>query len=414
MRLLLLLAPVRHDRRPGHAEPDHADVARGLRPRHLLVEDRLEAVGSAGAAVLLRPGQARVAALVEELAPLAAERVVVPLLAAAAAAALLGEVRLEPGAQLGSKGGLLRRVAEIHAHEPMPEAGADARAGACTISRRRTGSRRHDGDDDRDPDPLRPAQVAREDVDADEGGGDRERELAERGEERGRAAEAVVVEAEREEAGDEGEERDPEAVVRRSTKALSPTIGSAAALAIRPNAKRTVDTCWNSSLPGEIAAEHGAHAPEHGRAERLDDRRQPARVRSERVRERDQPDARERRQQEPGEARPRLLAEDEPRADDGDERLRLLQHEDGDEVAVEERLREEDRRDRRGAGADGDPGGDVARPGLPERAQRDGEQRQRQQRRARRARRRRSSSGWSSARAACGSGRRAPTSPRRC
>ena len=39
-----------------------------------------------------------------------------------------------------------------------------------------------------------------------------------------------------------------------------------------------------------------------------------------------------------------------------DQRLHLLQHDDGDEVAVEERLREQDRRDRRGAGADGDPG----------------------------------------------------------
>src|SRR5690349_23102463 len=47
--------------------------------------------------------------------------------------------------------------------------------------------------------------------------------------------------------------------------------------------------------------------------------------------------------------------------DDGDQRLRLLQDDDGDEVAVKERFREEDRRDRRGAGADGDSGGDEGR-----------------------------------------------------
>jgi hypothetical protein len=57
------------------------------------------------------------------------------------------------------------------------------------------------------------------------------------------------------------------------------------------------------------------------------------------------------REQEPDEPAPRLLAEHEPRADDDDQRLHLLQHDDGDEVAVEERLREQDRRDRRRAGA---------------------------------------------------------------
>ena len=41
---LLLLRPVRDDRRPGHVEADHADVGRSLRRGELLVEDRLEAV----------------------------------------------------------------------------------------------------------------------------------------------------------------------------------------------------------------------------------------------------------------------------------------------------------------------------------------------------------------------------------
>src|SRR6185437_12463765 len=114
VRLLLRVGSVRHDRRPGHPEPDHADVPGSLGARALLVEDRLEAVGSAGASVLGRPGQAGVAGLVELAAPLAAERVVEALRAAAAAALLLGQVRVEPGAQLGAKGGLLRLVAEIH------------------------------------------------------------------------------------------------------------------------------------------------------------------------------------------------------------------------------------------------------------------------------------------------------------
>ena len=114
MRLLLLVAAVGHDRRACHAEPDHADVARGVRPRHLLVEDRLEAVGRARAAELLRPGQAGVARVVEHPAPLAAERVVEALGAAAAAPPLLREVRVEPGAQLGAEGGFVGRIAKFH------------------------------------------------------------------------------------------------------------------------------------------------------------------------------------------------------------------------------------------------------------------------------------------------------------
>ena len=40
---LLRLGPMRDDRRPGHAEPDHADVRRRLGACQLLEEDRLEA-----------------------------------------------------------------------------------------------------------------------------------------------------------------------------------------------------------------------------------------------------------------------------------------------------------------------------------------------------------------------------------
>ena len=104
-------------------------MGRSLGRRHLLVEDRLEAGRRAGAAVLLRPGQAGVAALEEEAAPLAAERVAVALLAAAPAAPLLGQVRVEPRAQLGPEGGLVRRIAKIHYEITGGRGGTSARVG---------------------------------------------------------------------------------------------------------------------------------------------------------------------------------------------------------------------------------------------------------------------------------------------
>ena len=120
MRLLLRVRAVGHDRRPRHAEPDHADVCGRLGARHLLVEDRLEAVGRAAAAVVRRPGQAGVAGLVKLAAPLAAESVAVAVGAASPAPSLVGQVRVEPAAQLGAKGGFLRRVAEIHETVSLP------------------------------------------------------------------------------------------------------------------------------------------------------------------------------------------------------------------------------------------------------------------------------------------------------
>ena len=66
---LLRLRAVRHDRRARHTEPHDADVGRSRRARHLLEEDRLVRVRSAAAAVLLRPGQPRVARVVERAAP---------------------------------------------------------------------------------------------------------------------------------------------------------------------------------------------------------------------------------------------------------------------------------------------------------------------------------------------------------
>ena len=111
---LLRVRPVSHDRRACHSEPDHADVRRRLGAGHLLVEDRLEAVRGARAAVLLRPRQPHIAGFGEHPAPLPAERIVEALSTAAAAALALGQVRFEPGAQVGPKGGFLGRVAKIH------------------------------------------------------------------------------------------------------------------------------------------------------------------------------------------------------------------------------------------------------------------------------------------------------------
>ena len=111
---LLLLRPVRDDRRPGHVEADHADMGRSLHRGELLVEDRLEAVRRTRAAVLLRPGQPCVAGLVQLAAPLADEGILEPLGAAAAAALVRREVRIDPGAQLRPKRPLLLRVAQVH------------------------------------------------------------------------------------------------------------------------------------------------------------------------------------------------------------------------------------------------------------------------------------------------------------
>src|SRR5207247_9670609 len=83
-----------------------------------------------------------------------------------------------------------------------------------------------------------------------------------------------------------------------------------------------------------------------GGTDRLEGGRGASRGRRARMWVVDEPEPQERRQQEPGEARPGPLAQGERSAEDGDERLDLLEHDRGDEVAVEERLGEEDRRDR--------------------------------------------------------------------
>ncbi len=107
--LLLVLRTVEHDRRPGHAEADHAHVRRRLGPRELLEHDRLMAVRRASPAVLLGPGQPGVTGVEDLPRPLAR--------------LARGQVRLEPGADTGAEGGFVRGVAEVDgAIEPLVNA----------------------------------------------------------------------------------------------------------------------------------------------------------------------------------------------------------------------------------------------------------------------------------------------------
>ena len=112
-RLLRLRAP-RDDRRPGHAEADHAEVRRRLGARLLLEVDRLEPGREAAPAVLLGPGDPDPAPVVERSAPGADLRPVEARLAAAVAAELVRQVRVEPRANLVAEARLLGRVTELH------------------------------------------------------------------------------------------------------------------------------------------------------------------------------------------------------------------------------------------------------------------------------------------------------------
>ena len=82
----------------------------------------------------------------------------------------------------------------------------------------------------------------------------------------------------------------------------------------------------------QVATEDGPEPPEHRRAEREDDRLEPRRVDVERLRERDQPDAEQCRDEEPDETPSRLLAEDHACRRDHDQRLHLLQDDRSDRI----------------------------------------------------------------------------------
>ena len=111
---LLLLGPVRDDRRPGHAEADHADVRRRLCACHLLEEDRVVRVRRSAPAVLLRPGEPRVARIVQRAAPCAHRVAFEPSRSAAVALELLGKVLVDPGAELAPERSFLGGVPQIH------------------------------------------------------------------------------------------------------------------------------------------------------------------------------------------------------------------------------------------------------------------------------------------------------------
>src|SRR5581483_12281124 len=98
---LLLLRPVRDDRRPGHAETDDAEVRGSLGDRRLLEEDRVVAERRAGAAVLLRPGQPRVPGVVELPAPRPREPDVL------SPAQSRRDVRAQPRPHLGAEAGFV-------------------------------------------------------------------------------------------------------------------------------------------------------------------------------------------------------------------------------------------------------------------------------------------------------------------
>ena len=166
--------------------------------------------------------------------------------------------------------------------------------------------------------------------------------------------------------------------------------------------------------PGEVAPEHRAERPEDRRAERVQHRLQAVHRRMQRIRDTHQPGADQRRAEIEREPRAHALAEDDPRRDHRHDRLHLLQHDRRHEVgADDERLREEDRRDRRGAGADHDRREHVAPAEAEDGRERAGQRTAACRGRAPGARRRRSSRRRSTARAAAGSRRPFPRAPRR-
>ena len=114
---LLLLVAVGDDRRAEHADADRVEDPGHFRLGDLLVADHLLDRPEALAAVLLRPGHAREAALGELALPGAPRGDDLGLVLERPGPVQDGRLRLvllEPGAHLGAVGGLLRCVVEIH------------------------------------------------------------------------------------------------------------------------------------------------------------------------------------------------------------------------------------------------------------------------------------------------------------
>jgi hypothetical protein len=96
--------------RAAHDHAEDVDRRRGLGARHLLAEEGLLDERGAAPAVLLRPGEARVAGVVQLALPGAA----VLELGVVAGRVLTGVVLGEPGPQLVAEGLLGGREGEVH------------------------------------------------------------------------------------------------------------------------------------------------------------------------------------------------------------------------------------------------------------------------------------------------------------
>ena len=148
----------------------------------------------------------------------------------------------------------------------------------------------------RDADPLRPAQRRVEDVDADQRVGDRKRQLAERR----RAAPACAAARSSRARARGSRSRTRAARSRRCRAALDEgrrahdRQRAGRARPARRRSGRSI-TCSKREPPAQEAAEHGAHRPEAAAASVSAIGIRPVRVRVERVRQRDQPDAEQRR-----------------------------------------------------------------------------------------------------------------------
>src|SRR6185503_4470428 len=126
--LLLRLGAPLDDGRARHADAGVAGEHGGARPEALLVVDDLLHQGGAAAAVLLGPRDPDPARRVHAALPLAPalEGLAVggdPLVGRVLDAEIVGEVRVEPAADLGAEALLLGRVGEVH--------GPSSSTGAC-------------------------------------------------------------------------------------------------------------------------------------------------------------------------------------------------------------------------------------------------------------------------------------------
>ena len=119
--LLLLLAGPLQDGRSHQRVAEEVGPQRRLRPGELLVQDHRLHQREALAPVLLRPGGADPPAGEQFLRPLPVEGpLLVPGHGEARRAPALGEVVLQPGADLGPEGLCLDGIAEVHAVETTP------------------------------------------------------------------------------------------------------------------------------------------------------------------------------------------------------------------------------------------------------------------------------------------------------